>query len=171
VELSRKADFSVAGGPSSGEIDYYQVKSIHRTGGQAMTQSLTVELPTGLYTRIKMRAERANRSVEDEMVELLAATVPPPDEMPAGRREAEASLELLDNQALERAAQSRLADELAAELEMLHFRQQRSGLSEADSERCAELLRAYERSMLIRAQAATLLKQRGIDVSGMVAGS
>jgi plasmid stability protein len=53
-----------------------------------MSQTLTIELPSGLYARIKMRAERANRSVEDEMLELLAATVPPADEMPAHLREA-----------------------------------------------------------------------------------
>jgi plasmid stability protein len=134
-----------------------------------MTQTLTVELPSGLYTRIKMRAEQANRSVEDEMLELLAANVPPADELPADLRESLASLDLLDNEALVRAAQSRLAVELAAELENLHFRQQREGLTEADSERCADLLRSYERVMLIRAQAAALLKQRGIDVSGIVA--
>ena len=134
-----------------------------------MTQTLTVELPSGLYTRIKMRAEQANRSVEDEMLDLLAANVPPSDELPAVLREALASLDLLDSEALGRAARSRLAVELAAELESLHLRQQREGLTDADTERCAELLRSYERVMLIRAQAAALLKRRGIDVSSVVA--
>jgi hypothetical protein len=59
--------------------------------------------------------------------------------------------------------------ELAAELETLHFRRQREDLQEVDSQRCAELLRAYERAMLVRAQAAALLKQRGIEVFGVVA--
>jgi plasmid stability protein len=134
-----------------------------------MAQTLTVELPSSLYARIKMRAEQANRSVEDEMLELLAATVPPADDVPADLREAVASLELLDDAALERASQSRLAVELALELEMLHLRQQREGLKHTDSERCAELLRSYERAMLIRAQATALLKRRGFDIAGMVA--
>ncbi len=122
-----------------------------------MTQTLTVNLPSELYIRIKMRADEAHRSVEAEAAELLAATVP---EKPNLQLAVDA-LELLDNKDLAQAARSRLATELSAELESLHFKQQREGLTEAESARCAELVHAYERSMLVRAQAAALLKERG----------
>lgn len=39
-----------------------------------MSQTLTVNLPSELYVRIKERAAHANRSVEEEAVEMLAAT-------------------------------------------------------------------------------------------------
>lgn len=39
-----------------------------------MSQSVTVNLPSDLYVRIKERADRARRSVEEEAVEMLAAT-------------------------------------------------------------------------------------------------
>jgi plasmid stability protein len=39
-----------------------------------MSQSLTVNLPNELFVRIKERAHQANRSVEEEAVEMLAAT-------------------------------------------------------------------------------------------------
>jgi plasmid stability protein len=39
-----------------------------------MSQTLTVQLPSELYVRIKERADYANRSVEEEAVEMLAAT-------------------------------------------------------------------------------------------------
>ena len=128
-----------------------------------MNQTLTVNLPGDLYVRIKKRADDAQRSVEDEAVELLAATVS------AEPDSALASLDLLDNEAVERAARSRLAVELASELETLHLKQQREGLTAAESGRCAELVRAYERAMLVRAQAAAVLKKRGVDVSHLVA--
>jgi hypothetical protein len=111
----------------------------------------------------KSGAENAHRSIEDEAIELLATTVPnEPDQSLV-------SLELLDNAAVECAARSRLASELSAELESLHLKRQREGLTEPEAARCAELIRAYERSMLVRAQAAALLKKRGIDVSNLVA--
>lgn len=131
-----------------------------------MSQTLTVNLPSELYVRIKKRADESRRSVEEEAIELLAATVPAEGQFGA---EIQQSLDLLDNAAVERAARSRLASELATELELLHFKQQREGLTEAESARCAELVSAYEQSMLVRAHAAALLKKRGVDVPHLVA--
>jgi plasmid stability protein len=131
-----------------------------------MSQTLTVNLPSELYVRIKKRADQANRSVEEEAIQLLAATAPAGQ---PGDAEAIASLQLLENESLERAARSHLAAEFAVELETLHFKQQRESLTNAEEIRCAELVRAYERSMLIRAHAAALLKKRGVDVSQLVA--
>ncbi|MCE9531574.1 MAG: hypothetical protein K8T89_10700 [Planctomycetes bacterium] len=136
-----------------------------------MTQTLTVEIPSGLYSRLQKRAEQAQHSVESEMLELLAAQVHATNELPAEFEKALAALELLDNVALERAAKSHLSAELAAELEALNLKQQREGLVEAESERSAELIRAYERAMLIRAEAAASLKRRGMDVSKLLATS
>jgi plasmid stability protein len=127
-----------------------------------MNQTLIVNVPSELYVRIKKRADEAHRSVEDEAVVLLQATVP------TDLDQSLASLQLLDNAGLEKAARSRLADDVGAELETLHFKQQREGLSTTESTRCAELVRALERAMLVRANAAVLLKQRGVDVSHLV---
>jgi plasmid stability protein len=137
--------------------------------GEPMTnQTLTLEIPSGLYTQLKRRAENANRSVEDETLELLAGSVSATEELPAELQQAIASLEFLDDEALGRAARSRLAVELAEELETLHFKQQREGLTTLESQRCNELVQAYERAMLVRAHAAVLLKRRGIDISVLV---
>lgn len=132
------------------------------------SQSVTLDIPSGLYTRLQKRAEQAKRSVEDETLQLLSATVSS-DDSSDDLQQLLASLPLLDDAALERVARSRLAVELSSEVESLHLKQQREGLTEAESQRCVELIRAYERSMLIRASGAALLKQRGIDVSSLVA--
>ena len=129
-------------------------------------QSMTLDIPSGLYTRLQKRAELAKRSVEDETLQLLAATVPS-DDLSADLQQALASLQLLDDVGLERAARSRLIVDLSAELESLHFKQEREGLTESEAQRCAELVRAYERSMLLRAQAAAVLKKRGNDISSL----
>lgn len=115
-----------------------------------MSQTLTVNLPSELYVLIKKRADEACRSVEDEAIELLAATVSCAEPLPADLQQSLALLEILDNASVERAARSRLAAELAAELEKLHLKQQREGLTEVERLRCSELVHGYERSMLIR---------------------
>jgi len=95
--------------------------------------------------------------------------VPVADELPADLAEAISPLALLDDQALWRAARSHLPLEAATQTEALHFKRQREGLTEAESYTIAGLVRQYERAMLVRAQAAALLKERGHDVSELTA--
>jgi hypothetical protein len=95
----------------------------------------------------------------------------PMSELPADLEEAISPLSLLDDDALWRAAGSRLASEDAARMEELHHKREQEGLNEAESQVLAGLVRQYERSMLVRAQAAALLRQRGHDVSGLLEAS
>ena len=74
-----------------------------------------------------------------------------------------------NDEALWLVARSRLAEEAAAHLEELHLKRQREGLTEAEALTLAGLVRQYERAMLVRAQAAALLRQRGHDVSELLA--
>jgi plasmid stability protein len=126
---------------------------------------MTLNLPGTLYGRLKRRAERANRSVEEELLDVLAAAIPDREELPDDLAKALAPLALLKDDDLWRAARSRLAADLAAQLEDLHLKKQREGLADAEAQHLASLIRQYERAMLIRAEAAALLHQRGYDVT------
>ncbi len=132
-------------------------------------QTVTLDLPSLLYDRVKRRAEKSHRSVETELLEAVATAVPATDELPDDLTEAVASLALLDDATLRRAAESHFSQEQAAELQVLHFKRQDVGLTESETQRATELTRQYERTMLIRAQAMALLVQRGHDVSDLVA--
>jgi plasmid stability protein len=132
-------------------------------------QTITLTVPDILYSSLKKRAEQANRTVEAELLDVLATAVPVAEELPADLEAALSPLALLDDESLWRAARSRLAPEAAADLESLHLKRQREGLTAAETETLAGLVRQYERAMLVRAQAAALLKQRGHDVSSLVA--
>jgi hypothetical protein len=130
---------------------------------KSMNQTMTLNLPGDLYVRIKKCAEEAHRSIEEETVARLETSLPAPSDEPFKQ------LEMLDNAGLEAAARSHLLPALAEELESLHFKQQREGLTAAESARCAELVRAYEKAMLTRAHAAVLLKKRGVDIGHLIA--
>src|SRR6185437_10521771 len=56
-------------------------------------------------------------------------------------------------------------EDAGEELEWLHVRRQRVGLTDAEAEAASALTRQYERTVLVRAEAAALLAQRGRDVS------
>jgi plasmid stability protein len=131
---------------------------------------VTLELPSTLYSRVKERAVRTQRSVEDELLDVLAGAIPASEELPPDLAEALAPLALLDDAALWRAARSHLPATAAARLEALHLKRQSEGLSDTESGDVARLVRQYERVMLVRARAAALLEQRGHDVSSLLAG-
>jgi hypothetical protein len=135
------------------------------------TQTMTVAVPEAIYHRLEQRAQQARRSVEAELLEVLVTALPVGDQLPSDLAEASAALTLLDDQALWRAARSRLAADMATQLEDLHLKRQREGLTESEAQNLAHLVRQYERAMLVRAQAAALLRQRGHDVTELTASA
>ena len=132
------------------------------------TQVITLNVPGPLYEHLRQRAEEARRSVEEETLEVLATVMPGDAPLPPDLAGAIESLKLLDDETLWQRARHRLPDDESAELESLHRKRQLSRLADAESERLAQLVRQYETHMLVRAQAATLLQQRGHDVSELV---
>ncbi len=128
---------------------------------------IMLHLPDTLYRKIKERAEQAQRTVEAELLEVVARAVPAADRLPDDLQTALDALATLDDDALQRAAQSRLPGEASAEMERLNLKRQREGLTELEHQSLMALARQYERNMLVRAQAAVLLKERGHDISAL----
>ncbi|MGP0062854.1 MAG: hypothetical protein ACLQGP_04530 [Isosphaeraceae bacterium] len=118
-------------------------------------------LPDGLQVQITVPEEVV---IPEEVATAMTEQAELPDELSLEL----AGLEHLDDEALWQAARSRLAAVMARRTEKLHQKRQREGLTGAEARALAELLRQYERAMLIRAWAAALLKQRGHDVSKLI---
>jgi hypothetical protein len=133
-------------------------------------QAVTVSLPEPLYERLARRAQRTRRTVEAELADAVATLPDEHDELPIDMAEAIAALHLLDDEDLWRAARQCLAQEKADDIEELHLKRQREGLSASENEALAMLMKEYTRIMLVRSRAAALLKQRGQDVSGLLEG-
>jgi hypothetical protein len=93
------------------------------------------------------------------------------EELSPELEEAVASLALLDDEALWRAARNRVPEDAVAGLEGLNRKRQAEGLSSSEAEQQAALVRQHERTLLIRAEAAALLRERGHDVSSLVPAS
>ncbi len=133
--------------------------------------SLTLNLPGSLYERLIRRAERTHRPVEVELLEAVATGISVDEDLPADLTQAVSALHLLDDAELWRAAQSPLPTEVATQLEDLHLKRQFEGLTPNEAQVLSTLMRRYEQTLLVRAQATLLLKQRGHDVSQLVATS
>ena len=134
------------------------------------THAVTLELPAPLYRQYRERADDSRRSIEAELLDVVASGAPEGERLPEDLADAVAELETLDDGSLWRAARSSFPPEASSRLEALHFKRQDEGLTEAEQETASQLVRQYERTMLVRAHAARLLKERGHDISGLVAG-
>jgi uncharacterized protein YnzC (UPF0291/DUF896 family) len=111
---------------------------------------------------------RAERTVADEVLDVLIGAIPATEALPDDLEQAIAQLVFLDDAALWHAGRSTLASEDLERLSQLNAKRQREGLTEVEQQESALLVRQYERSMLVRAQAAALLTQRGHDVSRLI---
>jgi hypothetical protein len=80
--------------------------------------------------------------VEAELLEVMAAAVPVADDLPVDLAQVISLLALLDDEALWRAARSHLPAEAVAQMEQLHLKRQREGLTGSEAETLAGLVRA-----------------------------
>lgn len=133
-------------------------------------QTVTVTLPDDFYQRVKARAEREQRSIQDELL-LLAEAALDDEPIPLDIQEAVASLSVLDDASLWQAARSRLSPAESDEVEALHFKRQREGLTDIEKQQLAGLMHQYDKALLIRSHALLLLKQRGHDITPLLEAS
>lgn len=132
------------------------------------TQTVTLQIPDELYAQFRQRADRAQRSVEAEVLTVLAEAVSGSDELPPELAQAIEPLAQFGERELWEAARGRLPEDVSAELQSLHLKQQRDGLSNPERERADALCLEYDRAMLVRARAAALLKERGYEVGSLL---
>lgn len=131
-------------------------------------QAVTLHLPGSLYDQFKERAKRARRSLEAELLKAVEAAGVESETLPPQLAQAVNELPELSDEALWRVARDHLPREACRELEALNHKQQREGLSSAEEETLDRLVEAYERFLLLRAEAAGLLQERGHDISSLV---
>jgi len=130
--------------------------------------AITLHLPETLYERFRQRAEWSRRSLETELLDAVASAAPAEAELSPEVIQAIQSLEGLTDEELWQLARTVMSQEASQELEALHLKQRDKELSEDEDAARARLIQEYEKTMLIRAQAAKLLKDRGHDVSTLL---
>src|SRR5687768_15694593 len=128
---------------------------------------ITLTLPDALYEQIKHVAERLRKPINVVLAEALAAVAPVIDTAPEKMRSALAHLAYLNDAALWQAARGSMTPAQRERLDTLHNKQQQEGLTAEEQSEEEALLSLYRETILVRAQAAVLLKQRGYDVTDL----
>ncbi len=133
-----------------------------------MSHAVTLHLPAPLFHRFRRRADKTRRSLETELLAAVASSAPDEEGLPPELADAISGLEALDAEELWRVARSRLPSEASSRLEALNLKQQSEGLDESERQTLWRLVRQYEKVLLMRARSASLLKERGHDVSKLL---
>jgi hypothetical protein len=126
---------------------------------------LIVQLPDLLYDSLRARAEQSKRTVQEELVHLVSMVVPFQPALPADLQHELDQLGSLSDDRLWEAAKSRVADASIDRLDELSDERRNRPLTTMEQAEQTQLLQECDRVMLVRAQAAQLLQQRGHDVS------
>lgn len=132
------------------------------------SSSVHLKLPPRLYQQVKQRADQTKRSVEDELVALVEnafAEIEDWDRIPPDISAALQQLAYLDDQTLWQAARQTAPAEMSIRMQELVLAQQAEGLTSIEQQEVQQLQHYAHKLMMVRAEAALLLKQRGYDIT------
>ena len=132
-------------------------------------RSVTVAVPPETYEPFRQQAARAHQSVEEAVVQAMQATLEADTSTAAERRAMVAAVESLDTPALWQLIHAGAETEDVLLLAALNENRQRRGLSADEETAVQALIRQHDRAVLLRAKALAVLRQRGEDVSRLIA--
>ena len=132
-------------------------------------QTFSVHLPSQIYKRFQQLAQRKQRSVDDEII-AASENVLGTDELaqiPPEMMEELDQLAFLDNEHLWRVARQTVSEKKTTRIQTLIEKQEAEGLTSSEQQEVILLRQFANRIMLLRAEAAVLLKSRGLDISSL----
>jgi hypothetical protein len=125
------------------------------------TQTVSVQVPEPIFRKLKRAADVTCRPVEEVLAATLNAALPEPSGLPPELADELASMYLFSDDALWAATEPSLSPAEQRRLGQLNRIAGERSLTKAEKAEQEQLLAAYHRSVLRRAQALAILTQRG----------
>lgn len=124
-------------------------------------KTVTVQLPESTFRKLSKAAELTHRTVDDLLDTTVNAALAAPTDLPQELSDELAAMNLLSDEALKAAAEPSLSAADQQRLSQLNEKAAVETLTPAEVKEQADLLAAFHRSVLRRAQALAILAQRG----------
>jgi len=102
-------------------------------------QQVTITLPETIYQRLKRKSQLMQRSVADELVAVVTASLPEEETLPADIEQELSDLELFTDEELWRAARMTAPADKTERMQVLVEKQQLEGLTDAEKQEAAVL--------------------------------
>jgi hypothetical protein len=133
------------------------------------TQTVTIQLPKDIYKHVQIAARAQKRSMEILLQEAVSAGLPLVDDLPFELANEMTAMTLLNDQALRQKTRIKLPAARQKKMDALLDKKQAGKLDEQEQKELNALLSAAEHVVLARAQAASLLTQRGYRIPSLPA--
>lgn len=130
-----------------------------------MTKTITITLPDSVLLKLNRAAELTHRSVDEIVAATVEAALTSDVDLPDELEAELAAMHLFSDEALWAATHPTMSAHEQQRLAQLNDAAQNQPLTQAEQTEQEMLLRAYNRSILRRAQALALLKQRGHKIA------
>jgi len=127
-------------------------------------QTVTIQLPKNVYERVRSAARVQRRPLENLLQDAVSAGLPMVDDLPPELADEMTAMTLLNDQALRQVSGRKMPATRQKKIDRLLDEKQAGRLNEAGQKELDLLLAEVERVVLVRAQAAALLRQRGYEV-------
>ena len=128
-------------------------------------KTITAQLPESAYRKLQKAAELTYRSVDEILVSTIETSLPTMPDVPSELAEELSAMHLLSDDALWAAVSPALSQAKQTRLAQLNQLAHERPLTPAEEAEQNDLVAAYGRSVLRRAQALAILSQRGHPVS------
>ena len=127
--------------------------------------TITLHLSNDVYRRIQRAAQLLKQPLETLLVNTVRTALPLAADLPVESVTDLTGLSLLNDAGLWQKANVTLTAEQQSQLTGYLEKKDIQPLTQAEQQAFASLLDEYDRIVLLRSQAAVLLKQRGYDIS------
>jgi predicted transcriptional regulator len=129
-----------------------------------MNQAMSIELPAPVFHRLQRVAETTHRSVQDVLVTTINVALPVEADLPTELADELAAMIMFSDEALWTSTQSSLSPAQQVRLNQLADAGDTRTLNKAEAEELAQLLELYDRAVLRRARALSILAYRGHEL-------
>lgn len=130
----------------------------------ASSASVSVQLPESLFRRLQYIAEITHRQVEDVLTTTVNVALPPDPNLPSDLADELAAMTMLNDDALWAATELSLSPAQQRRMNQLAHAGGIRPLTAAESAELARLQDLYDRSVLRRARALSILAHRGYEI-------
>jgi hypothetical protein len=148
-------------------IFYFYLRTVRnaisqKRGVMMLLEPVTLQVPEPIHRRLVNTARATNRSLEEVMLHALKVGSPPNwDDIPDEFKADLAALDKLDDETLWKIAKSQKTAEEMERYDRLLEQNQNKNMTEAEQVELIHLRTEADRFMLLKSQAAALLRWRG----------
>ena len=131
-------------------------------------RQVTITLPDEIYQKVNKQSQIMEHSVADELAAVVISYVQEQDRLPSDIQQQLNALKLFTDQELWQTARMTAPPGKEERLQELIDKQELGKLSDSEKQEIDDISDLFSRIMLVRAEAAVLLKERGYDVDQLL---